>query len=198
MALLATCAMHSSLRRLLWSNMAFWLEPTLAGLFSQHRSCREEACYALAYLFSEASLARDIHCQLNVDLEHDVAAAVVRAMETHRESFMHYYCLVGFILEGCPSFTVLECILERCPVSRCRLLHHIWPRFVYLAVKHWPLVHLQQDRGHLRRLGEALERAFLRPISRRQANIALLQLGIKYKRVSRLVTHWCSEWVDEV
>ncbi|VDL94622.1 unnamed protein product [Schistocephalus solidus] len=189
---LATASTETKLRHQMWTNVRFWLEPLLSNLIAERSSSRQECCYTLAYLFSSNKLVEDMRHNLTLDIPFDVTAAVVRAIETCPSSFMHYFCLLGYMIEGCPNISILRCITEKGPTSKNLIFRQRWPLLIYYAFRFWKMDYLQVDPLYPKHTAMELEAARKDPISRRAAKMALCAISIRTRSPVPSVTCWFS------
>ncbi|KAA0193714.1 hypothetical protein FBUS_03144 [Fasciolopsis buskii] len=191
---IAACAEQTGLVPVLLRTTEDWLDNLLGCLSSSERTVREQTCYVLAYLFTNSTLVTFIRNYATYDIPYDVTVAVLHAMELHQASFLHYYCLLAFMIEGCPIFSILNAVIEIGPRSPNVLLNHMWPRLIYYALKYWNTKQFLRDRGQLKILNECIERAYLRGISRKNAKLAQIQLSRRFKIITKPTTVWLDEW----
>ncbi|VDM34224.1 unnamed protein product [Hydatigera taeniaeformis] len=194
---LATSINNRRLRQCLWSQVRSWLDPLIAGLFSPSKCVREETCYTLAYIFSINSLVEDIRHLLPYDIPYDVTLNVLKAIDMFPETFMTYFLLLGYMLEGCPSFSILNCIMERGAMCTNSLMQKRWPLFVYYAIKHWNAMYLRVDPLYPVLLMEKMTLAAMNPLTRKASKMALVALARKFNRSVGAVTHFNPVWSRE-
>ncbi|CAL8096952.1 unnamed protein product [Calicophoron daubneyi] len=191
---LAACVSNRLLLPALWATVDEWLDSLIGCLFSMDSTVREETCYVLAYLFTERNLVEGVRNYSEIDIGYDVTTAVLHAMEMYQASFVHFYCLLTLIIEGCPMFSILNAVIDHGPHSSSLLLNHMWPRFIYYALKYWSGRQFIRDRMILRTLNESIERAYVKGISRRNAKLAQVQLSRRFKILTKPTTVWLEEW----
>lgn len=191
---IAACAEQVGLVPVLLRTAEDWLDNLLGCLSSSERTVREQTCYVLAYLFTNSTLVGFIRDYATYDIAYDVTVAVLHAMELHQASFLHYYCLLALMIEGCPIFSILNAVIEIGPRSPNVLLNHIWPRLIYYALKYWNTKQFLRDRVLLKTLNESIEKAYLRGISRKNAKLAQIQLSRRFKIITKPTTIWLDEW----
>ncbi|EUB55306.1 hypothetical protein ECG_08874 [Echinococcus granulosus] len=194
---LATSINNQRLRHCLWGQVRCWLDPLIGGLFSTSKCVREESCYTLAYMFSINSLAEDIRHLLSYDIPYDVTWNVLKAMDLFPETFMTYFLLLGYMLEGCSSFSILNCIMERAALCSNPLIQKRWPLFVYYAIKHWNAMYLRVDPVNPALLMEKMTLAAMNPLTRKAAKMALVALAKKFDKSVGAVTHFDPVWTRE-
>ncbi|KAF5399494.1 hypothetical protein PHET_06764 [Paragonimus heterotremus] len=192
--LLATCVVYPKHLPTLWSRMFEWLDNLLSGLFSRERTVREETCYILAYLFTEPLLVEGVRQCSTIDIGFDVTVAILNAMQLVHQSFIHFYCLLALMIEGCPMFSILNAIMEYGPISNSVLVNHLWPRLLYYALKYWHNKQFLRDRLLLKMLNDSIERAYVRGISKKNAKLAQIQLSRRFKVLTKPTTIWLDEW----
>ncbi|TGZ71793.1 hypothetical protein CRM22_002485 [Opisthorchis felineus] len=192
--LLATCASFPQYIPVLMNRISDWLEVLLNCLFSRERTVREEACYILAYLFTERNLVDAIRYHPMIDIGYDVAVTVLQAIEVSSSSFLHFFCLLALMIEGCPMYSILHAVMDVSPSSPNTLLNHLWPRLLYYALKYWHKNMFSRDRLLLKSINESIERAYVRGISRKQAKLAQIQLSRRFRLVTKPTTIWLDEW----
>ncbi|VDN41342.1 unnamed protein product [Dibothriocephalus latus] len=129
---------------------------------------------------------------LTLDIPFDVTAAVVRAIDTCGSTFMHYFCLLGYMIEGCPSISILRCIIEKGPTSKNLMFRQRWPLFIYYAFRFWRMDYLTVDPLYPKRIAVDLEAARRDPISRKAAKMALCAISIRTRCPVPSVTCWFS------
>ncbi|VDK41045.1 unnamed protein product [Taenia asiatica] len=194
---LATSINNRRLRHCLWSQVRTWLEPLIAGLFSTSKCVREETCYTLAYMFSINSLVEDIRHLLTYDIPYDVTWNVLKAIDQFPEAFMTYFLLLGYMLEGCPSFSILNCIMERAALCSNPLMQKRWPLLVYYAIKHWNAKYIRVDPLNPVLLMEKMTLTAMNPLTRKAAKMALVALAKKFNKSVGAVTHFNPVWSRE-
>ncbi|KAG5449577.1 hypothetical protein CSKR_101567 [Clonorchis sinensis] len=192
--LLATCASFPQYIPVLMNRINEWLEVLLNCLFSRERTVREETCYILAYLFTERNLVDAIRYHPMIDIGYDVAVTVLHAIEASSSSFLHFFCLLALMIEGCPMYSILHAVMDVGPSSPNTLLNHLWPRLLYYALKYWHKNMFSRDRLLLKSINESIERAYVRGISRKQAKLAQIQLSRRFRLVTKPTTIWLDEW----
>ncbi|OON22492.1 hypothetical protein X801_01604 [Opisthorchis viverrini] len=192
--LLATCASFPQYIPVLMNRINDWLEVLLNCLFSCERTVREETCYILAYLFTERNLVDAIRYHPMIDIGYDVAVTVLHAIEVSSSSFLHFFCLLALMIEGCPMYSILHAVMDISPSSPNTLLNHLWPRLLYYALKYWHKNMFSRDRLLLKSINESIERAYVRGISRKQAKLAQIQLSRRFRLVTKPTTIWLDEW----
>lgn len=192
--ILATCAACPRYLPVLWARIYEWLDSLLSCLYSRERTVREQACYILAYLFTEPNLVEGIrHCP-HIDIGFDTTAAILQAIPISHGSFIHYFCLLAIIIEGCPMSSILDAVMEIGPISSSALVNHLWPRLLYYALRYWHGKHILRDRILLKTLNESIERAYVKGISRKNARLAQIQLSRRFKVLTKPTTVWLDEW----
>ncbi|THD20333.1 hypothetical protein D915_008656 [Fasciola hepatica] len=191
---IAACAENLGLMPVLLRTAEDWLDNLLGCLCSADRTVREETCYVLAFTFTNRTVVDFIRNYPTVDIAYDVTTAVLHAIELHQASFLHYYCLLALMIEGCPMFSILKAVMEIGPHSTSTLLNYIWPRLIYYALKYWNGKQFLRDRVLLKNLNECIEKAYLRGISRRNAKLAQIQLSRRFKILTKPTTVWLDEW----
>lgn len=194
---MSTASRESRLRHFMWAHVKHWLEPLLCGLFSFQVGTREETCYTLAYMFSSNMLSEDIRHNQTFDIAFDTVAAVIKAIELKPDTFMHYYCLLGYILEGCPNYSILDCIVAKAPLCKHILFRQRWPLFVYYAFRHWDIVYLTVDSVFPKKMVEAMEIATFNPISKKAARLAMKAITMKMRKPVACVTVWTLDWLPK-
>ncbi|KAL7055948.1 hypothetical protein AAHC03_022722 [Spirometra sp. Aus1] len=187
---LATASNETKLRHQMWTHVRFWLEPLLSNLVAERPSSRQECCYTLAYLFSSNKLVEDMRHNLTLDIPYDVTAAVVRAIDTCPSSFMHYFCLLGYMIEGCPNISILRCITEKGPNSKNLIFRQRWPLLIYYAFRFWKMDYLLVDPLYPKRIATELEAARNDPISRKAAKMALCAVSMRTRYPVSSMTCW--------
>ncbi|KAL5102948.1 hypothetical protein TcWFU_004533 [Taenia crassiceps] len=191
---LATSINNRQLRHCLWGQVRTWLDPLIAGLFSTSKCVREETCYTLAYMFSINTLVEDVRHLLTYDIPYDVTWNVLKATDQFPEAFVTYFLLLGYILEGCPSFSILNCIMERAALCSNPLMQKRWPLLVYYAIKHWNSTYLRVDPLNPVLLIKKMTLAAMKPLTRKAAKMALLALAKKFNKSVGAVTHFNPAW----
>ncbi|VDP81779.1 unnamed protein product [Echinostoma caproni] len=191
---IAACAEIPEFMPILWENVDEWFDNLIGCLSSADRTVREQTCYVLAYLFTDIKLAEAIRNNSVIDIGYDVTTAVLHAIETNTASFMHFYCLLALMVEGCPTFSILNAIIDVGPHSNSTLLNYIWPRLIYYALKYWNSKQFLRDRVLLKTLNECIEKAYVRGISRKNAKLAQIQLSRRFKILTKPTTVWLDEW----
>lgn len=193
--IMATAAHEPKMRRHLWAQARHWLEPLIGGIFATSSNVRDESCYTLAYMFSINSLVEDIRRSLSYDIPYDATRSVLKAIDLHPESIMTYQVLLGYIVEGCPSISILNCIMEFGPLCQNNEFKQRWPLFIYYAVKHWKEMYLTVDAVYPTVLMMNMAKAAMDPVTRKAAKLALLALARKFERPMGAVTHWNTNWL---
>lgn len=194
---LATSISNQRLRHCLWGQVRSWLDPLIAGLFSTSKCVREETCYTLAYMFSINSLVEDIRHLLSYDIPYDVTWNVLKAIDQFPEAFVTYFLLLGYMLEGCPSFSILNCVMERAALCSNPLMQKRWPLLVYYAIKHWSATYLRVDPLNPVLLMEKMTLAAMNPLTRKAAKMALVALAKKFNKSVGAVTHFNPVWTRD-
>nr|VZI25811.1 unnamed protein product [Spirometra erinaceieuropaei] len=193
---LATVSEESRLRHFLWSSVRTWLEPLLLSLLVESAGTREESCYTLAYLFSCNTLVNDMRHNYDLDIPFDVASVVIRALEMRPESFMHFFCLLAYMIEGCPSYSILNCLIDKAPKTKCTIFRQRWPLLIYYAFKHWEDSYIYVSPFHPKRICEAMAVAYGDPVSRKAAKMALSAISSRTHLITPVVTCWLNQWIN--
>ncbi|VDD80175.1 unnamed protein product [Mesocestoides corti] len=193
---LATAINEPKMRHQMWVHARQWLEPLIGGLFSRSKSVREESCYTLAYIFSINTLVDDIRHLMSYDIPYDVTWNVLKAIDRFPETFMTYFVLLGYMIEGCPSISILNCLMERGPLCRNKNMQKRWPLFIYYAIKHWDAVYLCVDVIYPTILMEKMTNTAMKPLTRKPAKLALVALAKKFDKPVGAVTHFNSNWLQ--
>ena len=193
--ILATAIDNRRLRHCLWSQVNAWLDPLIGGIFSTSKCVREESCYTLAYLFSMNSFVEDLRHLLTYDIPYDVTWYVLKAIDQFPDTFMTYFLLLGYMLEGCPSISILSCIIERGPLCSNHEIQKRWPLFVYYAVKHWNMMYLVVEPTFPSLLIQKMTLAAMTPMARKAAKLALVALAKKFDKPAGGVTHFNPKWL---
>uniref|UniRef100_A0A0V0J3N5 Uncharacterized protein n=1 Tax=Schistocephalus solidus TaxID=70667 RepID=A0A0V0J3N5_SCHSO len=193
---LATVSEEARLRHHLWSSVKAWLEPLLLSLLVESTGTREESCYTLAYLFSSNSLVNDMRHNYDLDIPFDVAAVVLRALEMRPESFMHFFCLLAYMIEGCPSYSILNCLIDRAPKTKNTVFRQRWPLLIYYAFRHWEDSYIFVSPFYPKRICEAMGVAYGDPVSRKAAKMALCAISIRTHLIAPEVTCWLNQWIN--
>lgn len=193
-SILATCAACPRFLPILWSRIHDWLDSLLSCLYSRERTVREQTCYILAYMFTEPNLVEGIrHCP-HIDIGFDTTVAILQAIPISNSTFIHYFCLLAIIIEGCPMSSILDAVMEIGPTSSSAMVNHLWPRLLYYALRYWHGKQILRDRILLKTLNESIERAYVKGISRKNAKLAQIQLSRRFKLLTKPTTVWLDEW----
>ncbi|VDN10922.1 unnamed protein product [Dibothriocephalus latus] len=193
---LATASEDARLRHNLWIGVKVWLEPLLLSLLVESTGTREEACYTLAYLFSSNTLVNDMRHNYELDIPFDVASVVLRALEMRPESFMHFFCLLAYMIEGCPCYSILNCLIDKAPKTKITVFRQRWPLLIYYAFRHWEHSYLFVSPFCPKRISEAMLVAYGDPVSRKAARMALCAISIRTHFIIPVVTCWLNQWTN--
>ncbi|VDO06205.1 unnamed protein product [Rodentolepis nana] len=162
-------------------NFKEWMPMLLVGLLIDNKLVRQEVCFVIALLVSNYRFISKLHKESKNRLISNLTFALLDAIEEHPESYVFYHGVLAYLLHSVPCNATLLAILTWVPEIMDRgdegALAKDWPLFIYYVAKHWPQSAIRWRYNHEEKILELLERALLRPISKRNA-----QLALKYVR----------------
>ncbi|VUZ47351.1 unnamed protein product [Hymenolepis diminuta] len=182
-------------------NFKEWIPILLLGLRIDNKLVRQEVCYAIALLVSNYRFIWKLHKESKNRLISNLTFAILDAIEEYPESYLFYHGVMAYLLHSVPCNATLLALLTWVPEIMDRgdesALAKDWPLFIYYVAKHWPQSAIRWRYNHEERILELLERALLRPISKRNAQLALKYVCRREQCLPKLFTVWRGRKIGE-
>ncbi|VEL11522.1 unnamed protein product [Protopolystoma xenopodis] len=132
------------------------------------------------------------------DLLYDILASLVRAADTCCESFAEVYACIGFFLQFVQRSIFIDCLLDKGPLCVSPQMVSRWPRLLAYIYTYWEPRILQEVRINEKRAILLLDSAFMNPVSRLSARMALAAFSGYTQLESQILTQYHQpNWTDD-